>query len=99
MRSAAKIIGALRMRYPFRGIHADYCCGALSAVTDDPSPGRRNSDWPADELVGAACGAGAEIGSGVAGIFHHGIAGAGAIGAVVITGIIACPFGGQVVGE
>ena len=85
MRFAAKTVFRLRMRYPLRGIHADYCCGALSAVTDGPSPGCGNSDWPADALLGAGPGAG--IGSGVAGIFHHGTeVGTGAIGAVVKTG-------------
>jgi hypothetical protein len=88
MRFAAKIVVTLRSRYPLRGIYADYCCGALSAVTDGPSLGCRNSDWPADELLAAGCGSGAGIGSGPAGIFHHGMeAGVGAIGAFVITGI------------
>ena len=87
MRFAAKKVVALRMRYPLRGIRAGYCCGALSAVTDDPSPGCRNSDWPDDDASGAGCGAG--IGSGVAGIFHHGTeAGAGAVGTVVINGTL-----------
>jgi len=85
MRIAAKIVFALQLRYPFRGIHAGYRCGALSAVTDDPSPGCRNNDWSADEAP--AEGSGAGIGSGVAGTFHHGTeAGASAAGAVVITG-------------